>query len=302
MNNYAALDAYSAGVSYPIEKNVALSGYCSFRIGGPADRAAWPDSVDSFCELVCLLRGAGIRFTVVGNGSNMLFDDAGYRGTVVFTSRMRQISLADTVLTAECGTPLISMTRAACRAGLSGLEFAHGIPGSCGGAVVMNAGAYGGEICDVLTRAQVLDVSDGGVLTMQRDELDFGYRHSIFSERDLILLSADFALKPCNPEEIRSAMEELMQRRIDRQPLDMPSAGSVFKRCEGRYIGRMIEEAGLKGKRIGGAAVSVKHAGFIVNEGGASSADVLKLIQCIKEEIRSRYGVELECEVRYQKV
>lgn len=294
------LDAYLRAISYPVRKNADLRHYCSFRIGGKADYAAWPDSVDSLCELIGFLQGIRIPYTLVGNGTNLLFDDAGYRGVAVFTSHLKQVEIsADGLLAAECGAPLNSMALCACRAGLTGMEFAYGIPGTCGGAVAMNAGAYGGEIKDILRSARLLNRKTGNVRTVAAEELGLSYRHSILQNGEDILLSAVFALQKGDQTQIKDTMDELMKRRHDRQPLDLPSAGSAFKRPEGYYAGQLIEEAGLKGKRIGDAAVSEKHAGFIVNLGNATSHDVLELIRHIQDVIGARYHVQLECEIRY---
>ncbi len=296
---YDILDSFLSRSACRAECGYPLFRCSTFRIGGPADYAVWPDDAQTLCDLLTLLEENAIRYLVIGNGSDFLFDDRGFRGVIVVTSHMREVSVDGTVLTADCGASLLSVTRAARDAGLSGLEFAYGIPGSCGGAVFMNAGAYGGEISDVLCEAVAWDRDRRQIVTLSREMCAFGYRQSAFQAGGLILLRVRFSLTPAARDAVGEKMEELMRRRVEKQPLEFPSAGSVFKRACGHYTGQMIEEAGLKGKRIGGAAVSEKHAGFIVNMGGATSSDVLALIALIREEIMERFGVALECEIRY---
>ena len=289
------------GIEY--DKDLPLSSCSTFRIGGPADIAVSPRTAEELALAVRLAKSAGLPFHVAGNGSNMLYDDEGFRGVLVQTQKLRGIGLDGCVLTAGSGASLMRVTRAAAAAGLSGFEFAYGIPGSVGGAVFMNAGAYGGQIADIFAGCSVLDSSDGSVRRLTPADMDFSYRHSVLAgRRELLLLEASFSLDAGGGTvgEITGRMHGLMERRIDKQPLDLPSAGSVFRRpAPDIYVGKLIEDSGLKGSSVGGAAVSVKHAGFIVNTGGATSADVTELIKRIKEKIASDHGVVLECEIRH---
>ena len=219
---------------------------------------------------------------------------------MISTARLRCIRVEGNTLYAGAGASLNACANAACEAGLTGMEFAFGIPGSVGGAVFMNAGAYGGEICQILTESICYDGKDGTVKTLLADEHHFGYRHSVYRDHpDRIVLSASFALQPGDKTAIRAMMDDLMSRRMSKQPLEYPSAGSAFKRCEGRFTAQMIDEAGLKGFSIGGAQVSEKHAGFIINRGGATSADVRGLIAHIQRELKKRFEVDICPEIVY---
>lgn len=292
----ACLDA--AGVRYI--KDAPLRDYCTFRIGGPAALAAFPDDEDGFIASVDSAADFGVRYIVIGNGSNILFSDNGFDGFVIITVNMKYISVCGNTLTAGCGASVIAMSLAAGHAGLSGLEFAYGIPGTCGGGVFMNAGAYGSQFSDVLKSVRCYDTESGSVSELPAPELCLGYRHSAFMEKNnLLILSAALSLSPGCKDEIEALMRETMKKRRDKQPLEYPSAGSVFKRKDGYFMGQIIEESGLKGFRIGGAMVSEKHAGFIINYDGATAADVLALIEHIKNVIRKNYGFEAECEIRY---
>ncbi len=254
-------------------------------------------------HLVAAIRAAcvsGVKYTVIGKGSNLLFSDNGYSGAIISTSGLKSITVEKNILSADAGAPLGAMAMAAARAGLSGLEFSYGIPGSCGGGVFMNAGAYGSQISDTLHSAVIYNAADCSAAVMGASELSLGYRKSLLMDDGrLTVLSAKFVLTPGVREEVEARMREMLGRRRDKQPLEFPSAGSVFKRREGYFMGRIIEESGLKGYRIGGAEVSVKHAGFIVNTGSATAADVLSLIEHIKGVILKNYGFEPECEIRY---
>ena len=272
--------------------NEPLSRHTSFQIGGPAERMAAPENETELLELVLQKPAA-----IIGAGTNLLVRDEGISGLVVkIGAEMADISIEGNVLTAQAGARLSQIAMAAMRAGLSGLEFAAGIPGTVGGAVVMNAGAYGGEIKDVLLDARV--IADGGIKTLTNEQLEFGYRKSLAMEMGYIIAGARFLLTPDSPEAISARMRELAQKRRDKQPLEMPSAGSTFKRPEGHFAGALIEGAGLKGFSVGGAQVSEKHAGFVVNTGGATCADVLGLIEKVQSVVREKYGIELEMEVR----
>ncbi|MBO5702606.1 MAG: UDP-N-acetylmuramate dehydrogenase [Clostridia bacterium] len=274
-----------------------LSSKSSFKIGGKADVAVFPKNAS---ELEFIIGNLDMPYIVVGNGSNILFEDEGYLGCVIFTEKMNSVKVESNRLHAGAGASFTAMATAAKNASLTGLEFAYGIPGSCGGAVVMNAGAYGGQVSDVLESCTVFDAEKREVYTLAKEEMNLSYRHSILSEnKNLICLGATFTLKEGKKEEIDATMRDLMQRRISKQPLEYPSAGSVFKRpAPDLFVGKMIEDSGLKGYTVGGAQVSEKHAGFIINVGGATASDVLGLVEHIQKVIRANYGVELECEIR----
>jgi UDP-N-acetylmuramate dehydrogenase len=276
-----------------------LSSCCTFKIGGPADFVVYPKNERALISLVEFIRSIGLRYNVFGNASNVLFDDPGYRGVVIFTSELKSVTQNGEIMTAGSGMPVTSLAVAAYRASLAGLEFTYGIPGSVGGAVYMNAGAYNGEIKDVCISSRVYNPETGTVTVYKGDQQRFGYRESVYMNSPLIILSSDFRLQECDPAEIDALMRKLMNQRIEKQPLDMPSAGSVFKRCDGYYTAKLIEDAGLKGTAIGGAQVSEKHAGFIVNRGGATASDVRRLIDHIRATVYERFGAEIQPEVRF---
>ena len=277
-----------------------MGRHTSFRIGGPARRMAFLASGEQLVLLLAEAERLGARPLVIGNGTNLLCPDAGLDRLVIDTSAAlnRVESAGPDTVTAEAGASLARAADFACRQGLTGLEFAHGIPGTVGGAVCMNAGAYGGEMRQVVQAVTVL-FPEEGIRTLSGGDLDFGYRRSFLTDRpDAVVLRAVFRLAPGNPEEIRRQMRELMERRRASQPLDLPSAGSTFKRPEGYFAGTLIDQCGLKGLTVGGAQVSEKHAGFIVNRGGATSADVRELIRQVQARVLDATGVRLEPEVR----
>jgi len=295
----AYLDAASKNETLYYRKNSVLSECCTFRIGGPADYIIYPKTSDELKNLISELKKNEIYFNIFGNGSNVLFDDSGFRGAAVFTSKINNVDINGERVKADCGVPITQLSSMAQKHGLSGLEFAYGIPGSCGGAVYMNAGAYNGEIKNVLLSSEYFDLITGEVGRLEGDEHCFGYRHSIYMQKDWIVLSAEFGLKYADAESIRTIMTDFMHRRVDKQPLEYPNAGSVFKRAPGHFTGKLIQDAGLKGYTVGGAQVSEKHAGFIINVGRATSSDVRRLIDIIKEKVFAEFGVEIECEVKY---
>ena len=275
-----------------------MSRHTTFRTGGPARRFARPGSTEELAALLDAAEQARWPVLVLGNGSNILAADRGIDALVIHTGRLDGVSrTGERTLRAEAGISLARLAVFAQREALSGLEFAHGIPGSLGGAVCMNAGAYGGEMRQVVT-AVTAWLSGQGVARLEGDELEFGYRHSLFSRRAGAVLASEFLLEPGDGGAIRERMDELNRRRREKQPLEYPSAGSTFKRPEGHFAGALIERCGLKGTRIGGAMVSEKHAGFIVNAGGASSGDVLELIAHVRRTVKEQTGVELEPEVK----
>lgn len=281
---------------YRIQEPMRL--HTSFRIGGPADLFLIPNSVNQITQLLPLIRKYHLPLHIIGRGSNLLVRDEGVRGVVLaLTGKLSGIYRRDDTLICEAGASLESVCRFALDQGLSGLEFAHGIPGSVGGAVYMNAGAYGGEIKDVLLSTAHLD-ENGELGCLEGEALDLSYRHSAYSNKKVCIISAVIQLKPGNPDDIRSRMEDVMNRRKEKQPLDMPSAGSTFKRPAGNYAAALIDQCGLKGISIGGAAVSEKHAGFLINKGNASCADMMALIRLVQTTVLKKTGYRLECEVQ----
>lgn len=279
--------------------NEPLSLHTSFRIGGPAEIMALPKSREELAEILKQSALLGCKCAILGAGTNVLAPDEGVSGLVICLKDcldgMSQID--DTHIRVMAG---VTMTRAAVYAAgreLSGLEFAHGIPGTVGGGVYMNAGAYGGELCQVVESVEIMDKC-GNIYTLSNEEMGFSYRHSILEETGDIVISAVFSLTPKPSDEVKAYMKELMGKRSASQPLDMPSAGSAFKRPKQRYAAALIEQAGLKGFQIGGAAVSKKHAGFVVNMGGATAADVRAVLTAVSEKVFENSGIHLEPEVR----
>ena len=272
--------------------------HTTFRIGGPAAVFVKPADREEVRWAVRCAKSQDVPFVVVGNGSNLLVSDQGIPGMVLHLGGYySRIEVDDRTILAEAGASLSKTARAALDHGLTGLEFAAGIPGSVGGAVSMNAGAYGGEIAQVLAWADVM-TPDGEFLRMTPEELDLSYRHSLVFDRDYIVLAACFQLEEGRKEDILGKMEDLAGRRRDKQPLEYPSAGSTFKRPEGYFAGKLIEDSGLKGYTVGGAQVSEKHAGFVINKGGADADEVAFLIRQVQKKVAARFGVNLETEVR----
>ena len=284
---------------YKIKENEPLAKHTSFRIGGPAELMVFPSNRDELQTALRCAAEAGEKPRILGAGTNILAPDEGVRGLVVCLrdTFMGLTLLDDTHIEAMSGMTLAKTAMFAARNGLSGLEFAHGIPGTVGGAIYMNAGAYGGEIRDVAIETEFMRL-DGTVERVSGQAQGFGYRTSAFQGREGVIVSAVFALKPGNEMEIREKIYELNQRRRDSQPLELPSAGSTFKRPKEGYAAALIDQAGLKGFAVGGAQVSEKHAGFVVNRGGATAADVLRLIDAVRERVLQTSGIELEPEVR----
>ena len=275
-----------------------MSRHTSFRIGGPADYFVEPASVDELAGVLSLARQEKVPFFIVGNGSNLLVSDEGFRGMIVHTGgSLRSISVEGDVIYAQAGALLGAVAGAALEAELTGMEFAAGIPGTLGGAVCMNAGAYGGEMKDILLDAEVL-TQDGERLVIPVEELDLSYRHSIIFEKNYIVLAAHIRLSRGDKTQIRNRMNELAGARKEKQPLEYPSAGSTFKRPEGYFAGKLIQDAGFKGYTVGGAQVSEKHSGFVINRGGATAEEVRFLIRQVRSKVKQQFGVELEPEVR----
>lgn len=306
-DKYSALltlaEEYNREHEDPIEikQNEPMSRHTSFKIGGNADLYIIPHDMDALIETVRILKETETKRYFLGNATNVLFDDAGFRGAVVSLGNICAIKVIENRIIAEAGASLNLVCKTARDKELSGLEFAYGIPGSIGGAVFMNAGAYGGEMSQVIAQSTYLSLDDMTVHTIPLTAHEYGYRESVYRHNNWLVLSAVLELQKGEYDKINAAMNDYMSRRIDKQPLEYPSAGSVFKRYPGRYTGQMIEECGLKGYSIGGAQVSEKHAGFIVNKGGATSADVLALIEHIKNEVYKKFDCRIECEVIHVK-
>ena len=276
-----------------------MSRHTTFRVGGTADLYLTPDSIEQLISLIELFKQHKTEYYIIGNGSNILVGDRGIRGAVIEIGKeIGEISIDGDIITAEAGVLLSKLAAAAAKNGLSGLEFASGIPGSLGGAVYMNAGAYGGEMKDIVREVRYLDES-GRVCTVSGAECDFAYRRSCFTDTDKIILSAKLKLTHDNPDEIRTRINELTAKRVAKQPVDKASAGSTFKRPEGYFAAALIEECGLKGYTAGGASVSEKHSGFVVNNGGATAKDVCDVISHVKETVKAMKNVNLETEVKF---
>ncbi|MCM1055197.1 MAG: UDP-N-acetylmuramate dehydrogenase [Bacteroides sp.] len=278
------------------KENERLASYTSFKIGGRCPVLIKPNGTDCLREIVSVFDSERVEYRVIGKGSNILVSDKGVGFPVVSLSDMAGAAVDGEVIRCGAGMPLMKLCGLAAEHGLSGLEFAYGIPGSVGGAVCMNAGAYGGEMKDVVSECSYI-APDGSIVTAAAEELEFSYRRSFFSGKKHIITEIVLTLRKGDKEEIQSRMNELMQRRRDKQPLEYPSAGSTFKRPEGDFAGRLIEAAGLKGCSLGGAQVSEKHCGFVVNKGGAVFEDVKGLIEIIRERVRESSGVSLEPEI-----
>ena len=284
------------------EKNVLkdelMSGHTTFRIGGPADYFVMPSSAGEIKRIIALCLEQDVPYYIIGNGSNLLVADKGYRGVIIqIFKNMKDIQVEGESIRAQAGALLSKVAAAAYEAGLEGFEFASGIPGTLGGAVRMNAGAYGGEMKQVLKSAEVL-TPEGEVLTLPVEEMKMGYRTSIVSRMDYVVLGAEIALREGNKEEIRAKMDELKEKRVSKQPLEFGSAGSTFKRPEGYFAGKLIEDAGLRGFRVGNAQVSEKHCGFVINLGGATAREVAELMETVARRVEENSGVRLEPEVK----
>lgn len=298
--DYTLLDQTAQALGCPLRADEPMARHTTFQIGGPADRFLTVENAAQLQGLLSCLRQAGIPYLVLGKGSNLLVSDKGIRGAVLHLGgdfKKVEVLPDGRTLRAGAGAPLASVCALARERSLTGLEFAWGIPGSVGGGAYMDAGAYGGEMRDVVSRVLHLG-PDGAPGEARGEELCFGYRKSRYTGGEDIITAVEFTLQPGDPAAIAGKMEELMGRRKDKQPYDMPSAGSVFKRPQNGFAAALIEQCGLKGRRVGGAQVSEKHAGFIVNTGGATCQDVLELISVIRKTVEEQTGTCLECEVR----
>ncbi len=286
------LDKEDILVDEPMAKHI------SFRVGGPADILVKPRNEKQVQEIVSFSRNENIPYLIIGNGSNLLVKDGGIRGIVIkIAENFNEFSIENTTVKAQSGAMLSFMGKAIMRSSLAGFEFAAGIPGTLGGAIAMNAGAYGGEMKDIVKSVKLIDVN-GNIVELSNEEMQFAYRRSILSKEEYIVLSAVLELKEGNYEEIRDVMKDLTNKRVTKQPLNLPSAGSTFKRPEGYFAAKLIEDSGLKGLTLRGAQVSDKHCGFVVNLGGAKAKDILDLIYVVKSTVYSKFGVMLEEEVK----
>lgn len=295
--NYEATDAVAAKYGAEIHHNAGIAKYTSFNIGGSCDVIVMPNSADCIKELVTVCRESGTEYHVFGKCTNVLISDKGLRGVVILIGGSYSgIRRDGCTLICDAGASLSKICCTARDEGLTGLEFAYGIPGSAGGALYMNAGAYGGEMKDAVLYCDYLD-TDGSVRRMNREDMALSYRRSAFSGSGKIILSVCFGLEEGDKAAISEAMNDVMRKRREKQPLEYPSAGSTFKRPEGYFAAKLIEDSGLKGCSVGGAQVSEKHSGFIVNKGGATFDDVTSLISEVRKKVLETSGVKLECEV-----
>lgn len=287
----------AAGAQCILEQE-SMKKHTTFRIGGPADIFAVPDTIEKAAKIIGICREQKVPFYVIGNGSNLLVSDQGYRGVVVQVYKnLSAIEIKGDIITAQAGAMLSVIAKKAMAASLTGFEFASGIPGTIGGAAVMNAGAYGGEMKQVLTEVTVL-TQEGELRRIPSEELKLGYRYSVIPEKGWIVLEAKLKLHRGDYDMIKARMDELKEKRVEKQPLELPSAGSTFKRPEGYFAGKLIMDAGLRGFSVGGAQVSEKHCGFVVNTGEATAKDVRDLIREVSRQVKTKFGVELEPEVK----
>lgn len=281
-----------------VKTEESMSNHCTFRCGGAAEVYVVPGSIEELAEVVAVCRLTDYPFMVIGNGSNLLVCDEGYKGVIIeVDKRISGIDVIGEDIVADAGAKLSVVASVAMENDLAGFEFAHGIPGNVGGAVVMNAGAYGGEMKDVLKWVKVLD-KDGNIIKLDASELDIGYRTSRIAKEGMIVLQMCIGLTISSAGEVAMVMQFLMQKRRAKQPLEYPSAGSTFKRPEGYFAGKLIEDAGLRGHRVGGAMVSEKHCGFIINYENATATDVIQLIEYVQKKVKEQFDVELEPEVK----
>ncbi|MDD5923773.1 MAG: UDP-N-acetylmuramate dehydrogenase [Clostridia bacterium] len=296
------LEKIKEAVPFDLElyANESLSKHTTFRIGGKCDVFAKVANTEQLISLLHFLKSEDIPYMILGNGSNTLFSDKGFRGVIIsLCQAFKEISLLDeNKIKCYAGAMLTSLCTFARDNSLSGCEELYGIPGSVGGATYMNAGAYGGEMSQIISSVTYFDCESEEIKNIERDKCDFSYRHSTFMDKECVILSINIELEKADKDYITAKMSDYMQRRRDKQPLEYPSAGSVFKRPEGYFAGALIEQSGLKGASVGGAEVSEKHAGFIINKGNATCNDVLSLIDIIKSQVYKKFNVELECEIR----
>lgn len=281
-----------------IKVDEPMKNHTTFRVGGPADFFIVPETKEELQAAVMCCKKSSLPYYIIGNGSNLLVSDKGYRGAVIqIYKAMNQVSVEGNVVTAQAGALLSIVANRALDAGLTGFEFAAGIPGTLGGACIMNAGAYGGEMKDVLKEVVVL-TKEGEFLTLKADELELGYRTSIIAKKQYVVVEAVLCLESGDKTEIKGKMDELREKRVTKQPLEYPSAGSTFKRPEGYFAGKLIEDTGLRGFQVGGAQVSEKHCGFVINKDQATAADIDELMHQVSDKVEAKFGVRLEAEVK----
>lgn len=298
MGNISIEDLYRIVDKESVEVDALMSKYTTFRVGGPAKYLVSPKTIDEIKDIIKLCKESNSKYYIIGNGSNIIVKDKGYSGLIIKLSKnFSNYKIEDNLIKAMGGILLSQVARIAYDNSLKGLEFASGIPGTLGGAIAMNAGAYGGEMCNSVIFAKVLD-EDGNVKTLSNKELEFEYRKSKVSKENLIVLEATMELEKGKKEEIQALMEDFAERRRSKQPLEYPSAGSTFKRPEGNYAGKLIMDAGLAGYRIGDAQVSKKHCGFVINTGKATANDIITLMEDVKEKVQDKFGIILEAEVK----
>lgn len=298
MNRQIEEELYQAAGEENVEAGVLMSNYTSFKVGGPADFLVTPRSITEISNVINCCNKNDVSFFVMGNGSNLLVKDSGYRGVVIqLNEKFGDFTIEDKTVRAQAGVKLTRLAKAACEASLAGLEFASGIPGTLGGAVTMNAGAYGGEMSQVVASAVLMD-RQGGLHTFYAGQMEFDYRESIIEKKDYIFLEAFLQLKEGDKEQMQRHMQELVLKRRQCQPLEFPSAGSTFKRPTGYYAGKLIMDAGLAGYRVGDAQVSPKHCGFVINLGNATAENIITLMDEVTDRIYNKYGVILEPEVK----
>ena len=299
--DYTRVTAQLEAEKIEYSQNTFLAPYTSFRIGGTARLLVIVKHPDEAVRAFHILRGEGIPTVILGNGTNVLVADEGYDGAVVILSAMRSYSIDGDCITADAGMPLTKLALLAAKSSLSGLEFAYGIPGTLGGSIYMNAGAYGGDMSQVIASSKYYDLETGEIGHIIGEAHEFAYRHSVYMDSRKVILSATLQLTSGKRDYIEERMNGYMAKRREKQPLEFPSAGSTFKRGNGFITSQIIDEVGLKGRRVGGAEVSEKHAGFVINRGGATARDILELIDIIKAEVKDKTGHEIECEIRYIK-
>lgn len=296
------IEFYNQLVNFIDEKRVLkeepMKKHTTFRVGGNADYFVMPQNETEVKDVVALCKKTSMPYYILGNGSNLLVGDKGYRGVIIqIYKEMNDIQVDGDKVKAQAGALLSRIGNAALEAELTGFEFAAGIPGTVGGAVVMNAGAYGGEMKDIIVNATVL-TQEGDIITLNKEELELGYRTSVIAKKGYVVLEAEYQLQKGDREAIRARMDELKCRRVTKQPLEYPSAGSTFKRPEGYFAGKLIQDAGLRGFQVGGAEISEKHCGFVINKDQATAADIRELMRQVSEKVMQEFGVKLEPEVK----
>lgn len=280
-----------------IKLDELMKKHTTFKVGGPADILVYPSTYEMVKKVIAACKANNVEYFLMGNGSNLIVKDGGFRGVVIKVDHLNEIKVSDSFVTAQCGAVLSSVAKAALENSLTGLEFASGIPGYIGGAVAMNAGAYGGEMSHVLEKVLVIN-NENNIIELTIDELELGYRTSAILKYGYIVLETTMRLTQGDKDEIKTRMNELAVQRRTKQPLEYPSAGSTFKRPVGYFAGKLIQDAGLRGASVGGAQVSEKHSGFVINTGDATASDILNLIKHVQDEVYKQFGVELHTEVR----